>query len=415
VVKQLALNDVCELIVDCEHKTAPIQETGYPSIRTPNVGRGRLILDGVNRVSEETYRRWSQRAVPQTDDIILAREAPLGNAAIIPPNLEVCLGQRTVLIRPNKSKVDPHYLVYLLLGDKIQGQFRGLGAGATVPHLNMKDIRELPLPVLPPLSVQQQIGAILSAYDDLIENNTRRIQALEQAAHDLYREWFVEFRFPGHESVPLVDSGTEYGMIPQGWGVVRLGEIAHDKRDSIQPSEIEPNTPYVGLEHIPRKTIALQNWGRAGDVNSTKLVFETEDILFAKIRPYLHKVAVAPVDGVSSSDAIIIVPKSPELYSLVLMCVSDVHFVDYATATSQGTQMPRTNWSILAEYYVAIPSSPLIGEFNEFVVNVVNEIRLNIFRNNALREARDLLLPRLVSGELDVSETDIDAILKADE
>ncbi|MFZ4816828.1 MAG: restriction endonuclease subunit S [Phototrophicaceae bacterium] len=225
-MKQLILNDICELIVDCEHKTAPTQETGYPSIRTPNVGRGYLILDGVNRVSEKTYRQWSQRAVPQTDDIILAREAPLGNAAIIPPNIEVCLGQRTVLIRPNKNKVDPHYLVYLLLGDEIQGRFHGLGAGATVPHLNMKDIRELPLPELPPLFVQQQIGAILSAYDDLIENNTRRIKALEQAAHDLYREWFVEFRFPGHESVPLWDSGTDYGMIPQGWGVGAFTDIA---------------------------------------------------------------------------------------------------------------------------------------------------------------------------------------------
>lgn len=405
-MKQLILNDICELIVDCEHKTAPTQETGYPSIRTPNVGRGRLILDGVNRVSEETYRRWSQRAVPQTDDIILAREAPLGNAAIIPPNLEVCLGQRTVLIRPNKSKVNPHYLVYLLLGDDIQGQFHGLGAGATVPHLNMKDIRELPLPELPPLFVQQQIGAILSAYDDLIENNMRRIKALEQAAHDLYREWFVEFRFPGHESVPLEDSGTEYRRIPQGWTVGCLGDVARDKRKNVQPSEIEADTPYVGLEHIPRKTIALSDWGRSGDVNSTKLVFEVGDILFAKIRPYLHKVAVAPVDGVSSSDAIIIVPKSREFYSLVLMCVSDEHFVDYATTTSQGTQMPRANWNVLAEYPVVIPSSELLREFNEFVIDIVNDIQTNIFRNNALREARDLLLPRLVSGQVDVSEVE---------
>lgn len=410
MLMKTTLNDICELIVDCEHKTAPTQETGYPSIRTPNVGRGRLILDGVNRVSEETYRRWSQRAVPQTDDIILAREAPLGNAAIIPPNLEVCLGQRTVLIRPNKNKVDPHYLVYLLLSDEIQGRFHGLGAGATVPHLNMKDIRELPLPELPPLFVQQQIGAFLSAYDDLMENNTRRIKSLEQAAHDLYREWFVEFRFPGHESLAMVDSGTEYGLIPQGWDVKCLGDIAHDKRNSIQPSEIEPDTPYVGLEHIPRKTIALSDWGMAGDVNSTKLVFEVGDILFAKIRPYLHKVAVAPVDGVSSSDAIIIVPKSLEFYSLVLMCVSDEHFVDYATTTSQGTQMPRANWNVLAEYPVVIPPKELLGEFNEFVSDIVNDIRTNIFRNTTLRETRDLLLPRLVSGELDVSETELGSI-----
>lgn len=104
------LLDVCELIIDCEHKTAPTQETGYPSIRTPNIGHGRFILDNVNRVSEETYAAWTQRGVPQAGDLILAREAPIGNVAIIPQKLKVCLGQRTVLIRPDKNSVDPHYL-----------------------------------------------------------------------------------------------------------------------------------------------------------------------------------------------------------------------------------------------------------------------------------------------------------------
>lgn len=137
------LDDVCTLIVDCEHKTAPIQATGYPSIRTPNIGRGRLILNGVNRVSETTYNGWTQRAVPQEGDLILAREAPIGNVAIIPPNLQVCLGQRTVLIRPDRCKVDPIYLTYLLLGDEIQGRIHSMSNGATVHHLNMKDIREL--------------------------------------------------------------------------------------------------------------------------------------------------------------------------------------------------------------------------------------------------------------------------------
>ena len=107
------LNDVCELIVDCEHKTAPTQSDGYPSIRTPNLGRGEFLLDGVNRVSEDTYNAWTRRAIPKEKDIILAREAPIGNAAIIPKNLKVCLGQRTVLIRPNKRKCSQSiYFIY---------------------------------------------------------------------------------------------------------------------------------------------------------------------------------------------------------------------------------------------------------------------------------------------------------------
>src|SRR6266850_1477041 len=140
------LEDVCELIVDCEHKTAPTQQTGYPSIRTPNIGRGRLLLEGVNRVSEETYMKWTKRAVPQAEDLILAREAPVGNVAIIPRSLKVCLGQRTVLLRARKHRVAPQYLVYLLLGSEIQGRIQAIANGATVGHLNVRDIRELELP-----------------------------------------------------------------------------------------------------------------------------------------------------------------------------------------------------------------------------------------------------------------------------
>ncbi len=222
MIKQ-TLNDVCTLIVDCEHKTASIQPAGIPSIRTPNIGTGRLILDTVNRVSEETYTAWTKRAIPQANDLILAREAPIGNVAIILPKQKVCLGQRTVLIRPNKNKVDSQYLCYLLLGDEIQGKIISVSNGATVHHLNMEDIRSLELPELPTLPTQHKIAAILSAYDDLIENNTRRIKILEEMAQALYREWFVKFRFPGHEKVKMVES--ELGMVPEGWEVKKLGDV----------------------------------------------------------------------------------------------------------------------------------------------------------------------------------------------
>jgi type I restriction enzyme, S subunit len=105
----MELDDLCELIVDCEHKTAPTQATGYPSIRTPNIGRGRFILENVNRVSEQTYRSWTRRAVPKAGDLIMAREAPVGNVAMIPPTLIPCLGQRTLLIRPDPTKVEPAF------------------------------------------------------------------------------------------------------------------------------------------------------------------------------------------------------------------------------------------------------------------------------------------------------------------
>ncbi len=193
------LLDLCELIVDCEHKTAPKSSDGYPSIRTPNVGRGRLILDGVNRVDEDTYIKWTRRATPAENDLIIAREAPVGNVAIVRKGQKVCLGQRTVLVRPDPNKVDPEFLCYFLLGDYAQNSFLSAATGATVPHLNMSDIRGLSIPALPDRKKQRWIATTLSAYDDLIENNTRRIEILEEMARRLYEEWFVQFRFPGHE------------------------------------------------------------------------------------------------------------------------------------------------------------------------------------------------------------------------
>ena len=205
------LDEVCKFIVDCLHKTAPTQSTGYPSIRTPNVGRGRLLLDRVNRVSEDVYAEWTKRAIPEPGDLILAREAPAGNVAIIREGQTICLGQRTVHLRPDQEKVDPDFLCYYLLAPRQQGALLAGETGATAGHVNMRDIRRLELGSLPTVPEQHRLGQIIAAYDDLIENNRQRIALLEEAARLLYREWFVHFRFPGHEHVKIIDG------LPEGW------------------------------------------------------------------------------------------------------------------------------------------------------------------------------------------------------
>jgi type I restriction enzyme, S subunit len=179
-----ALDSLCELIVDCEHKTAPTQAIGYPSIRTPNIGKGVLILDNVNRVSEETYIEWTRRAIPQANDLILAREAPAGNVAVIPENLEVCLGQRTVLIRPKKDKFNSSYLAYLLLSKDVQEAFLSHSRGATVEHINMKDIRAFKIYNLSSIETQQKIVQQL----DKLSTETKRLEAMYQQKLDALEE-----------------------------------------------------------------------------------------------------------------------------------------------------------------------------------------------------------------------------------
>jgi type I restriction enzyme, S subunit len=146
---------ITDLIIDCEHKTAPTQEEGIPSIRTPNIGKGYLIFDDVYRVSEETYQLWTRRGKPEPGDLILAREAPAGNVGVIPPGAKVCLGQRTVLIRPKSQIIDSHYLAFLLLHPIVQKRLLDKSTGATVQHVNMKDIRALSMSELPSIQVQR--------------------------------------------------------------------------------------------------------------------------------------------------------------------------------------------------------------------------------------------------------------------
>jgi type I restriction enzyme S subunit len=222
------LASLCELIIDCEHKTAPTVENGYPLIRTPDIGIGRLHIEGASRVDEAIYEQWTKRAAPREGDLILAREAPVGNIGIIKSGVRPVLGQRTVLIRPKTDILDSGYLNYLLSSPPLRGWMIGVANGATVPHLNMSDIRSMEIPVMPSIDTQRKIASVLMDYDDLIENNNRRIKLLEEMAQRIYREWFVDFRYPGHEAVPLVES--ELGLIPNGWRVKRLEEVTFASR-----------------------------------------------------------------------------------------------------------------------------------------------------------------------------------------
>ena len=193
--KPRPLAELCDLIVDCEHKTAPTQDLGFPSIRTPNIGKGELILDNVNRVSEETYKAWTRRAVPVSGDLILAREAPAGNVAVIPPGLKVCLGQRTVLIRPKREVFEPEYLAYLLLQRNSQDRLLAHSRGATVQHVNLKDIRAFMISHVPALDVQRRAISRMTEVQEqgqsLADLASRKLAALDELKKSLLHQAFT--------------------------------------------------------------------------------------------------------------------------------------------------------------------------------------------------------------------------------
>jgi type I restriction enzyme S subunit len=402
----IPIREVYAGMYDGPHATPKPSESGPVFLGIKNVGEsGQLDLSDVRHISEEEYPRWIKRVEPRYGDIVFSYEATLNRYAMIPKGFRGCLGRRMALIRPDESKAYGRFLYYYFFGQEWRNVIaQNTLIGSTVDRIPIAKFPDFPI-TIPPFPTQRKIAGILSTYDDLIENNLRRIKILEEMAQNLYREWFVKFRFPGHQKVKMVNSPL--GKIPEGWEAKRLGDIAEDMRRGVNPAQVSPDTPYIGLEHLPRKSIALSHWGFAGDVQSTKFEFKRGEILFGKIRPYFHKVGFAPIDGICSSDTIVIAAKDLKWYPLLLCCVSSEDFVAHATQTSKGTKMPRADWEVLTKYPVPVPPPSLLTNFNSFLENNLGLIENLILRNHNLCQTRDLLLPKLISGELDVSELDI--------
>jgi type I restriction enzyme S subunit len=322
-----------------------------------------------------------------------------------------------VLLRPLKSLAECRFLLYWLNSPLMASHIHGFRDGSVAERLNMPTIRGLPV-VLPSPAEQRAIAHILGTLDDKIDLNRRMSETLEAMARALFKSWFVDFdpvrakaegRDPGlpralADLFPsrLVD--CELGEIPEGWDVGTLGNVADHPRRGVQADNIDPDTPYIGLEHMPKGCIALADWGIADGLESNKFEFRKGEILFGKLRPYFHKVGVAPVDGVCSTDIVVVAPTSTAWFGFVLGHVSSVEFVDYTNAGSTGTKMPRTSWAEMKRYSIALPPPAVAREFSEVLEPLVDRIIAGIHESRALAAVRDALLPKLVSGELRLME-----------
>ncbi|MCC7210155.1 MAG: restriction endonuclease subunit S [Anaerolineae bacterium] len=314
------------------------------------------------------------------------------------------------IVRANQE-ADTRFLMYALSVVDISGHL----TGSTMPKLTQSNMNRIPI-LAPPLPEQRAIAHILGTLDDKIELNRRMGETLEAMARALFKSWFVDFdpvrakaegRDPGlpkHLADLFPDSfeDSELGEIPAGWEVSMLGNVAENPRRGVQPEQIVSDTPYIALEHMPKRCIALSEWGTADGLESNKFQFKKGEILFGKLRSYFHKVGVAPIDGVCSTDIVVVAPHSMQWFGFVLGHVSSVAFVEYTNAGSTGTKMPRTSWHDMARYAIALPPKPLATAFTRLVQPFVDRVVAGIHESHTLATLRDTLLPKLISGELRV-------------
>lgn len=398
------LNKLCELIVDCPHSTAPDEGEGYPLIRTPNIGPGYLDLTDVHRVSKEAYEIRNARAVPQPMDLILAREAPAGNVGIIREGQWVCLGQRTVLIRPDQKKVDPWFLNYYLNAPRQRHRLLSNANGATVSHVNMPIIRNLPVD-LPSMEAQQHIASILMTYDNLIENNRRQIALLEEAAQRLYKEWFVDLRFPGYEDAVFIDG------LPTGWQRMPVADYADVVKGCSYKTEnidVEQGVPMVNLASIA-------SWGgykpyterTYGGAYKSEQVLDANDVVMALteqtagLAGYVARIPRYAQGSVPSMDLACLRPKKGSRTYLYCTCrYGDVSRL--LSPLANGTKIKHLKPEALSYTEMVVAPTELQQRFEDTVHPMFTSVDVLMEQNEKLRVARDLLLPKLMSGEIGV-------------
>ncbi len=402
--------EVLDQVIDHRGKTPKKMgtdwaDTGIQVISAKLVKNGRLDLDREQRfIDEEAYRRWMP--VPlRAGDVLLTSEAPLGETAFMRLEVRLSLGQRLFALRANPEVLDPRFLHYYLQSPEGKTALLRRATGSTVFGIRQSALLEIDLH-LPDIKTQRQVSTVLGSIDDLIDNNRRRIELLEEIARLLYREWFVNFQYPGYEDVPLVDS--ELGPIPEHWRVETLRDLAEVVKDTVDPASIPSGSPLVGLEHLPRRSTTLADWDLATEVGSRRATFRDGDVLFGKIRPHFHKVVEAPFSGYCSTDAVVLRPVRDSGSAHLLSVVSSDDFIAQASASANGTKMPRANMDVLMRYPIPRPTESVSQAFEEAVKPLTELAKQLIRTNSRLIEARDLLLPRLVSGDLDISDLKLD-------
>ena len=386
---------------------------GITLIRSLNVYDFEFSYEGLAFITEEqaSETRLARVIVNPKDILLNITGASVARCCVVPEHLlPARVNQHVSLVRVDSNRADSRYVLYCINSPAYKHQLLVLAQGGTTREALTKEIIgnfEIPLP---PLPTQRKIAAVLSAYDDLIENNTRRIKILEEMAGAIYREWFVEFRFPGHEGVEMVES--ELGLIPQGWVIARMSDIADLSREGIRPSQC-PKEVFAHFS-IPAFDSGCMPVFDSGDaIRSNKYLVPRNCVLISKLNPKIPRVWFPSLNtmhrAIASTEFLILTPKpSVNRVFLFNLCRS-AEFSDNLAVRALGTSgsHQRVSPTDFLNLSVLVPPESFLNSFYEKIgpmIQICNTLRL---KNTNLRQTRDLLLPKLISGEIDVSKLNL--------
>ncbi len=422
-----SIGDYFELVLGFAFKSEEFVDTGVPVIKIKNVKAGYFSDHEFSYVSPKFIHSKGSK-LARFNDLLISMsgnrhdgspETWVGKVANFRKrDHHYFINQRIGALRSKgTNNVDVRFAGYLLSSLPYQQLFISI-ATSSGGQANLSPQQILTAPFRHPHQKEQvAIGATLGALDDKIELNRRINETLEAMARTIFKDWFVDFgptRAKMEARAPYLvaeiwslfpDRLDDEGK-PEGWILGTLGDVARQTGEAVKPESLDPSTPYIGLEHMPRKSIALSVWEGAGKVTSGKLAFREGEFLFGKLRPYFHKVGIAPLDGICSTDIVVLNSREQRAAAFVLACISQDEFVAFTDRTSDGTKMPRTSWGRMERYGLCLPSASALEAFNACVEPMLDRIVSNIHESRALAVTRDFLLPKLMSGEVRVKESE---------
>ena len=411
----ISLESLCKEIIDCPHSTPKWQNEGIPVIRNYNLKDGKIDCTNLSFVSEEDYNERVKRAIPEESDIIISREAPMGVVGIIPEGFQCCLGQRLVLLKIDKSKCIPTYLLYSLMSEYVQLQIRRINrTGSIVSNLNISSLKELKI-LLHNFEEQSKIATILSSIDDKISLNNQINQELEAMVKTLYDYWFVQFDFPDHNGKPYKSSGGKMVYhpelkreIPEGWGVETLKDFESKIITGKTPSRA--NSDNFGGE-IPFITI--------GDIRGNTFIYSTSETLTdlgasVQQNKYLPEGSLC-VSCIATVGEIGFTTEwshtNQQINSIVFEDENNRYYLYFAlknyfenanASAKTGNTFANMNKEDFSGIRIILPRNEITNNFHKMTEPYFAQIKCLQGQNQELIQLRDWLLPMLMNGQVKV-------------
>lgn len=413
--RTVAVKDVAQ-VFDGPHATPKKTDDGPWYLSISSLKQGRFDFSESAHLSEADLPRWTKRVMPRPGDTLFSYETRLGDAAYWRHSVMSALGRRMGLLRPDPEKVHSRYLSYAYLGPDFQSTIReNTLSGSTVDRIPVGEMPNWPIRI-PDLASQRAIAAVLGSIDDLIENNQRRVAVLEEMARAIYREWFVKFRYPGHEDFPLV--GSSLGPIPEGWSAstcgVELNFIGGGTPSKKEPSYWEDGTVawYTptdltrnGLRYAAEPALRITEQGVA---RSSARLFPVGSVLMTS-RATLGVLAIATAEATTNQGFIVILPDNRWNPGFIYEWL-DSKATELA-ALGTGATFKEITKGAFKSFPFVLPAQCVLDTYRATTDPIEGQVQALEGQIRRLSELRDLLLPKLVTGQLDVGSLDLDALV----